>query len=572
MISIVLSHRLIVTGYDTEERKQLFDFCNRYGTAEKEASSYSYDQSPTLYPFHHIKENSIEIYRGLQSELLNFLQERAIRFDYTTDYQVNERIDIQSNIKELREYQKEIDLILESANFWYILVPTGGGKTVVMINEILRRGEKTLVLVHNKKLLYQFIDRVLKFTNLDEKHIGVYGDSKKELQHITVALMQSFWKMTPSEIQKVTGQYDLFMIDEAHHLTAATFFKIASNTKSERLYWLTATPDKSEGLSLIFMEKTLWPLLYRVTEQQLQETGVILKPNFIPIVNEDSYVWDMYQTTYKLEEGVEDQRLHSDQFLANNLSFEEKYCDPTKATVVLCRNKKDLNSLYATVVHQSTKNKIKIIPSPLYKSHSNILTPGSITFALETPEGKRKVDMHKIKDSLYFRPNRAQLIYQVILHEFKNNRNKNPYILVLSDRIEHCNYLYEGIPEVLKRYSVVFHGALKKKEQTEREELIDSKKVRVIFSIDKFVWEGWDKDFLDTLIITHAVKDHEGVKQYVGRVIRSLEGKKYATVYDIVDINCGVTKNQFKKRYQNYYSLQSYYDENLVDSILRRKT
>ena len=89
--------------------------------------------------------------------------------------------------------------------------------------------------------------------------------------------------------------------------------------------------------------------------------------------------------------------------------------------------------------------------------------------------------MHKIKDSFYFRPSRANLVSNIIYHEFKHNKNKNPYILVLSDRTEHLDFMYQNLPEKLKEYAVVFHGKLKVKEKREKEALIDSKKIRVIF-------------------------------------------------------------------------------------------
>jgi len=64
------------------------------------------------------------------------------------------------------------------------------------------------------------------------------------------------------------------------------------------------------------------------------------------------------------------------------------------------------------------------------------------------------------------------------------------------------------------------------------------------------------------------MKDHEGLKQLVGRVIRISEGKKYCSVYDIVDKNNNVTFSQFKKRFYNYYQKQTTFDNNYVNAIL----
>jgi len=43
-----------------------------------------------------------------------------------------------------------------------------------MINEIVKNKSKTFLLIHNKKLLYQFIDRLKQFSNVKEEDIGIY--------------------------------------------------------------------------------------------------------------------------------------------------------------------------------------------------------------------------------------------------------------------------------------------------------------------------------------------------------------------------------------------------------------
>jgi len=59
-------------------------------------------------------------------------------------------------------------------------------------------------------------------------------------------LVQSFSKLSPKEIQEITSNFDLFFLDESHHLVADTILKVCKNVKSKRFYGLTATPEKQD--------------------------------------------------------------------------------------------------------------------------------------------------------------------------------------------------------------------------------------------------------------------------------------------------------------------------------------
>jgi len=155
------------------------------------------------------------------------------------------------------------------------------------------------------------------------------------------------------------------------------------------------------------------------------------------------------------------------------------------------------------------KDRIKVFPTPLFKNHESCIYKGQILFSLKNTKSFKQIDPHKIKRELYNNIHRARLVGNIIYHEFKNNRNKDPYILVLSDTVDHLDFMYSQLPDKLKDYAIVFCGAQKKKEKEAIDKEIDERKYRIIFSTDKFVGEGWDKSFLDTLIVTHLLKDHE---------------------------------------------------------------
>lgn len=69
---------------------------------------------------------------------------------------------------------------------------TAFGKTVVAATLIAERARNTLVLVHRRELLTQWVERLKTFLEIDPKEIGVIGGGRrKPTGVIDIALIQS---------------------------------------------------------------------------------------------------------------------------------------------------------------------------------------------------------------------------------------------------------------------------------------------------------------------------------------------------------------------------------------------
>jgi len=517
------------------------------------------------YFFYEKWNNELKITRGLLKKLIEYLKYNNLQYEIVEDYLENEKIEINSTIEKLRPYQLELEQQLDVINGWYALVPTWGWKTVVMINEIAKNKQKTFLLIHNKKLLYQFIDRLKQFSDITDDDIWIYWDKKKEIKPITIWLMQSFWKLDEEEIQEITSKFDLFFIDEAHHLVAATLFKIWKNVKSRRFYWLTATPDKKNWMALNFLEKLTWELIVKISEEELEAQWIILRPRLIPIINFDSEVKDMYSDFFKFEDRIINKLYISDPDLdINNLLPSNE----NETTLLIWEWKNQIVNFYNNLP-EKIKKETKILYCPIFKRWQKVLEKNKVVIAYDTPEQYRRIDMHKIKRKIYFKEKRSNLISNIIYKEFTSkNLNNDPNILVISDQIKHLEFMMNNLPNKLKKYATMLTWKQKKKEIELIEEKIKNKEIRIIFAIEKFVGEGWDVSHLDNLIMTYMLKDHELLKQLVWRVVRSSPNKKYAQVYDIIDINCPITYNQFKKRFFNYYQKKTNFNQSEINNIL----
>ena len=158
---------------------------------------------------------------------------------------------------ELRNYQKEaVNSILEE---WdegrqktLLVLPTGCGKTVVfakVAEELVRRGNRVLILAHRGELLDQASDKIKKFTGLscatekaEESCIGSW-------YRIVVGSVQTLMREKRLSMFK-SNYFNNIIIDEAHHCISDSYQKILNYFNDACVLGVTATPDRGDMKNL----------------------------------------------------------------------------------------------------------------------------------------------------------------------------------------------------------------------------------------------------------------------------------------------------------------------------------
>lgn len=143
-------------------------------------------------------------------------------------------------------------------------------------------------------------------------------------------------------------------------------------------------------------------------------------------------------------------------------------------------------------------------------------------------------------------------------------RDCNHPSLILSDRLEHLQYLMDSLPPELEEDAVFISGKMTtKKGKAEREQAIEDMrtgKKKYLFATYALAKEGLDIPCLGRLFLTTPQKDYAVVTQSIGRIARVCEGKAEPIAYDFVD-NIAYLVKSYKKRCTTYRKNGCYFVE-----------
>jgi superfamily II DNA or RNA helicase len=157
-------------------------------------------------------------------------------------------------------------------DFGTLAAPTGSGKTVIALALAAQRRQPTLVVVHTKELLDQWVARIETFLGIPPQEVGIIGGGKKRIgQKITVALVQSLYKCAG----EVAPHMGFLVVDECHRVPSRTFTEAVTAFDCRFMLGLSATPWRRDRLSrLIYWH--MGDKVHEVEKANLVEAGHIL--------------------------------------------------------------------------------------------------------------------------------------------------------------------------------------------------------------------------------------------------------------------------------------------------------
>lgn len=161
--------------------------------------------------------------------------------------------------------------------------------------------------------------------------------------------------------------------------------------------------------------------------------------------------------------------------------------------------------------------------------------------------------IHEIYQALITDDARNALIVSDILKTVEENR----FPLVLTERREHLNRLFELLHPKIQNTIVMKGGMGKRQREHAKAQLanIADGEPRIILATGRFIGEGFDDHQLDTLFLTLPISWRGTLTQYVGRLHREYARKDKVIIYDYFDENIAMLERMYQKRIWGYKAL-----------------
>lgn len=223
------------------------------------------DNIPPRIRLYRCPTDTLILPRGMTQTVIRYLKTHNIPFNIDDKRLIMPKVEFKSYIK-LRDYQQTAVNKMLKQTQGFLVSPCGSGKTVMMIEMMARIKQPTLFIVHQKELMEQIINTAEELTDVTKEEIGIIGAGKKSIgKRMTVATIQTLNKM---DLTELTDQFGAVFVDEAHHVAAKTFYDVITQFKGCYRFAVSATPERSDGLTQMVFSCTAG-IVHEITQEDV---------------------------------------------------------------------------------------------------------------------------------------------------------------------------------------------------------------------------------------------------------------------------------------------------------------
>lgn len=191
------------------------------------------------YPRH------IALPRGCHDDLSALLGEHRIELAAEDERELGQKVGFRFHGELMPVQEKAVQALLAN-DLGVFAAPPGAGKTVVGAYLVAARGRGTLVLVHRKPLLDQWVAQLSVFLGVPPSEIGQIGGGRKRPNgRLDVGMLQSLARK--DAVDGRVASYGHVIVDECHHVPAVTFERVMNEVRARFITGLTATPYRRDG-------------------------------------------------------------------------------------------------------------------------------------------------------------------------------------------------------------------------------------------------------------------------------------------------------------------------------------
>lgn len=237
---------------------------------KKQAMRLSTHATPRVITCCEESERFVGLPRGCLDDLRDLVRTWGGTLDFLDERQGGANLEVTFR-GELTPTQDQAARAMLTHDTGVLVAPPGTGKTVLGAHLIAKRGVNTLVLVHRKPILDQWVAQLAEFLGVPKKEIGVLGGGKRKATgRLDVAMLQSH--VRKGRVEDLVGGYGHVIVDECHHVSAASFERVLSEVKARFVTGLTATPHRRDGHDPI-IQMQLGPVRFAVSPREAARAG-----------------------------------------------------------------------------------------------------------------------------------------------------------------------------------------------------------------------------------------------------------------------------------------------------------
>jgi len=147
----------------------------------------------------------------------------------------------------------------------------------------------------------------------------------------------------------------------------------------------------------------------------------------------------------------------------------------------------------------------------------------------------------------------------LIVRDSRSALAEGRHPLVLTERKDHLGQLARMLNDTAAAEVVVLSGGMGRRRQVAAfdrlEDPSSGKSRRVVLATGRFIGEGFDDPWLDTLFLAMPISWRGTLQQYAGRLHREHAGKHEVRIYDYVDTEVPTLQRMFGKRLRGYRAM-----------------
>ena len=265
-----LKNRLYLDGLKPKTRQEIKKMLTmdnpKYLEAEK-MNRFTKDIELNL-KFYEENQDTLICPRGAATQIYNLCQSHGEKIKIVDNRRLLNPVKITFH-GELRPLQQTTVKQGLRRDFGLLESPTGAGKTIMALYMIAERKQPSLVVVHTKELLNQWLDRIEQFLDIPKGEIGIIGGGKFKIgQKITVGMIQTLHKRA-AEVMPHIGY---LILDECHRAPAMQYVKAIKEFDCKYMTGLTATPWRRDGLSKVIFWH-IGDVTARIDKKDLLDNG-----------------------------------------------------------------------------------------------------------------------------------------------------------------------------------------------------------------------------------------------------------------------------------------------------------